>query len=100
MTRHFERQRRYELFTLSSTNTQSRCFVHTPEDRHHHHDHCGIAAGESIAAGEGCHVVAPPRRQHAPRGLQSDGWNCFVAGPATSSVDDQVGDATCSQEAG
>ena len=32
-------------------------------------------------------------RQHASRALQSDGWNRFVAGRATCSVDDQVGDA-------
>jgi len=37
-------------------------------------------------------------RQHASRALQSDGWNRFVAGRATCSVDDQVGDATCGQE--
>jgi len=30
--------------------------------------------------------------------LQSDGWNRVVAGRATCSVDDQVGDATCGQE--
>ena len=35
-----------------------------------------------------------------PEGLQSDGWNRFVAGQATCSVDDQVGDATCGQEVG
>ena len=34
-------------------------------------------------------------RQHASRGLQWDGWNRFVAGRASCSVDDQVGDATC-----
>ena len=32
--------------------------------------------------------------------LQSDGWNRFVAGRATCSEDDQVGDATCGQEVG
>ena len=32
------------------------------------------------------------------RVLQSDGWHRFVAGGATFSVDDQVGDATCGQE--
>jgi len=31
-------------------------------------------------------------RQHASRDLQSDVWNRFVAGRATCSVDDQVGD--------
>jgi len=36
-------------------------------------------------------------RQHASKGLQSDGWNRFIAGRATCSVDDQVGDATCGQ---
>ena len=39
-------------------------------------------------AGEGRRVV-----------VQSDGWNRFVAGRATCSVDDQVGDATCGQSA-
>ena len=39
-------------------------------------------------------------RQHASRALQSDGWNRFVAGRASCSVDDQVGDATCGQEVG
>ena len=39
-------------------------------------------------------------RQHASRGLQSDKWNRFVAGRASCSVDDQVGDATCGQEVG
>ena len=39
-------------------------------------------------------------RQHASRGLQWDGWNGFVAGRATGSVDDQVGDATCGHEVG
>ena len=38
--------------------------------------------------------------RHASRGLQSDGWNRFVAGRATCSVDDHVGDATCGQEVG
>ena len=39
-------------------------------------------------AGEGRRVV-----------VQSDVWNRFVAGRATCSVDDQVGDATCGQSA-
>jgi len=39
-------------------------------------------------------------RQHASRDLQSDGWNRFVAGRATCSMDDQVFDATCDQEVG
>ena len=35
-------------------------------------------------------------RQHASRALQSDEeWNRFLAGRASCSVDDQVGDATC-----
>ena len=34
-------------------------------------------------------------RQHTSTGLQSDGWNRFVAGRATGSVDDQVGDHGC-----
>ena len=33
-------------------------------------------------------------------GLQWDVWNRFVAGRASCSVDDQVGDATCGQEVG
>ena len=37
-------------------------------------------------------------QQQASRGLQWDGWNHFVAGRATCSVDEQVGDATCGQE--
>ena len=45
----------------------------------HHHVHC---------------------RQHACRDLQLDVWNRFVAGRASCSVDDQVGDATCGQEVG
>ena len=39
-------------------------------------------------AGEGRRVVAPPYPQHASRALQWDGWNRFVAGRATCSVDD------------
>ena len=39
-------------------------------------------------------------RQHASSALQSDVWNRFVAGRATCSVDDQVGDAMCGQEVG
>jgi len=39
-------------------------------------------------------------RQHAFIGLQSDAWNRSVAGRATYSKDDQVGDATCGQEVG
>jgi len=39
-------------------------------------------------------------RQHASRGLKWDVWNRIVAGRATCSVDDQVGDATCGQEVG
>jgi len=39
-------------------------------------------------------------RQYASRGLQLDGWNRFVAGRATCSVDDQVGDATFDQQFG
>ena len=35
-----------------------------------------------------------------PPDLQSDGWNRFVAGRASCSVDDQVVDATCGQEVG
>jgi len=34
------------------------------------------------------------------RGHQLDVWNRFVAGRASCSVDDQVGDATCGQEVG
>jgi len=34
------------------------------------------------------------------KNILSDGWNRFVAGRATCSVDDQVGDATCGQEVG
>ena len=37
-------------------------------------------------------------RQHASSALQSVGWNRFIAGRASCSVDDQVGDATCGQE--
>ena len=36
-------------------------------------------------------------RQHASRGLQWDVWNRFVAGRASCSVDDQVGDGTRSR---
>ena len=39
-------------------------------------------------------------RQHASRGLQWDVWNRFIVGWATCFEDDQVGDATCSQEVG
>ena len=43
-------------------------------------------------AGEGRRVVAPPYPQHASRALQWDGWNRFVAGRATCSVDDATFD--------
>ena len=35
---------------------------------------------------------------YASGGLQSDEWNRFVAGRATCSVDDQVGEAVFGQE--
>ena len=56
----------------------------------HHHHHCPVA-------GEG-HCVIPPPYPRLTASLQWDGRNRFVAGGATRSVDDQVGDATCSQE--
>ena len=39
-------------------------------------------------------------RQHASSALQLVGWNRFIAGRASCSVDDQVGDAACSQGVG
>jgi len=59
----------------------------------YHHHHVRVAS-------EGRRVVAHHvhGRQHVSRGLQSDVWNRFVAGRASCSVDDQVGDATCGQE--
>ena len=55
---------------------------------HHHHYH------RRRLAGEGRRVVAPPcprSTARLQRGLQWDGWSRFVAGRATCSVDDQVG---------
>ena len=60
---------------------------------HHHHHHHGRVAVASLHH----HIHG---RQHASRGLQWDGWNRFVAGRGTCSVDDQVGDAMCGQEVG
>jgi len=59
---------------------------------HHHHYQVRVAVASLHH-----HVHG---RQDASRGLQSDGWNRFVAGRANCSVDDQVGDATCGQEVG
>jgi len=39
-------------------------------------------------------------RLHASRGLHCDGWNRFVAGRATCSVDGQVSDGTYGQLVG
>ena len=64
---------------------------------HHHHRRRQVRV-----ASEGRRVIAPHvhSRQHASRGLQWDAWNRFIAGQATCSVDDQVGNVTCGQEVG
>jgi len=76
-------------------------FVESPEyqgnviPNHHHHRKVRVA-------NEGRRVVAPScprstaRLQRSPVGRVSR----FVAGRASCSVDDQVGDATCGQEVG
>jgi len=84
---------------LIENKTRMRVIATSYAQLHAHNHRHGRVAGEAGAVASLHHHVHG--RQHASTALQSDeGWNRFVAGRATCSVDDQVGDATCGQEVG